>query len=467
VTALALPPFGTLAGEVARAGLVGLAFLAIFAIAEGWRRFFAPPVEWTRKFVHFAGGVIAALFPWVFGSHWTVLALGAAFFLILWGTRRLGVLDSVHGVARASQGGLYYPAAIYIVFLIGAGRPVFYLISVLALVVSDTAAAILGSAYGRISYDVETDRRSVEGSAVFFISTFLVVHLPLLLLTDLPEATCVILAVQLALLVTLLEGISIGGNDNLLVPLATYYFLLKMTTKSPAFLGYQLGAQLTIIVLLGAIAWRFQFLSASGAMALSLFAYGAYALGGEEWIVAPAIAILAFSIFYLARTRPAAPAGPASGQFQVVATFYATIVPAVVFLANNAFETMYSGAPSMRTGDPLYPFYVGCVAGQLALITYNIEPGVRLRPSTRVAGAMAVAAFTLVVPVGLLVGVRPLNAPDFAVASAIVVLASLLYHTARRLTHWHAALLANLRMQTASVLIAALLLLPVWFAQRL
>jgi dolichol kinase len=50
--------------------------------------------------------------------------------------------------------------AVLLVYLVGHQQPVFYLVAILALVVSDTLAALLGSSYGRQMYQVEGDRRS-------------------------------------------------------------------------------------------------------------------------------------------------------------------------------------------------------------------------------------------------------------------------------------------------------------------
>ena len=463
MTALAfLPPFGTLAGELARAAIAGAGFLLLFAVAEAWRALRNPPVEWTRKLVHFVGGLIAAAFPWLFAWHWTVLALGGAFFLILWGTRRLGLLQSVHGVTRHSEGGLYYPAAIYILFVIAASRPVFYLISILALVVSDTVAAVLGSTYGRMGYTVQRDRRTVEGSAVFFLSTFLICHLPLLLLTSTPPLLSVLVGLQLALLMTLFEGISIRGNDNLIVPLLTYFLLLKLTARDPAFLAYQIGAQLAIMAIVAFMAWRYQFLTASGAMAFMLFFYGAYSLGGEEWTVAPGIALLAFTVYYLMRCRPSR---AADSRYQVVAAFYVAIVPALLFVANNVLETMIH-LPTVQSVDPFYAVFLGAVASQLALVVYHTDPAAK-----RGGGWLAtilvlapLAAFLLVVPLGLLVSA--VDRTDAMIAAGAVLLAAVLVHA---IVQWLVARTTHrqrnrgrwaLRLQTLSVAVAAALVLP-------
>lgn len=457
-----MPPVGSLAGELARAAIAGAAFLLLFAAAELWRKARQPPAEWTRKLVHFGGGLVAAAFPWLFASHWTVLALGAAFFLILWGTRRLGLLQSVHGVARRSEGGLYYPVAVYALFLIGARQPVFYLIALLALVVSDTVAAVLGSSYGRVNYTVERDRRTLEGSAVFFLSTFLVVHLPLLLLAGTPPLSSVLVAFQLALLMTLFEGISIRGNDNLIVPLVTYFLLIKLTAQEPAFLAYQIAAQLLIMALVALVAWRYQFLTASGAMGFMLFFYGAYSLGGEEWTVAPAIALGAFTAYYLLRCRPRR---KADSRYQVVAAFYVSIVPAALFIANNVFEKMIH-VPGFGEGDPFYPAFLGAVAAQAALVVYHVDPagGSATRTHSAIRVAAPLAAFLLVVPAGLAVGAWA-GARSVGIAAAVVLVAIAVDVIVQRM-HPAAAMRMRdrgpwmLRVQALSVAAAVAAVLP-------
>lgn len=457
-----MPPFGTIPGEVARAALAGGVFLVLFALAELWRHFRHPPAEWTRKLVHLGGGLVAASFPWLFAWHWTVLALGSVFFLILWGTRRLGLLQSVHGVERRSEGGLYYPISVYVLFLVASGRPVFYLIALLAMVVSDTAAAVLGSSYGRVGYTVEHDRRTVEGSAVFFFSTFLIVHLPLLLLTDTPPLLSVLVGFQLALLMTLFEAISMRGNDNLIVPLVTYFLLLKLTRREADFLAYQIVSQLLIMSLVALLAWRFHFLTASGAMGFMLFFYGAYSLGGEEWTVAPAVALAAFTAYYLMRCRRPGRPDP---KYQVAAAFYVAIVPGVLYIANNILETMLAD-PRFAAADPFYGLFLGAVAAQLALVVYDTDPAVPHSQRARLAIGMLgpVAAFLAVVPLGLLVSFED-AARTVALAAAVVVLSGLVHFLTRRFLHpkdlrprergrW------MLRLQALSVAIGSALVVP-------
>ncbi|HEV2147353.1 MAG TPA: hypothetical protein VGR37_08105 [Longimicrobiaceae bacterium] len=456
----ALPPAGTLPGEAARAALVAPLFLLLFGAAEAWRRVARPPTEWTRKAVHTGGGVIAAGFPWIFASHWTVLALGAAFGAILWGTRRFGLLQSVHGVERRSEGGLYYPLAIYLLFLIAAGTPAFYLIAILALVVSDTVAALVGTHYGRITFSVEAaDRRSLEGSAVFFLATFLGVHLPLLLLTDTGRAASVLIALQVALIVTFFEAVCLFGSDNLVVPLATYFLLVKMTPRTAEWIGEQLVAQLLLIALVSWVALRWRVLTVSGAIGATLFFYGAYSLGGPEWVVAPAVALAGLVWVFRHYIR----AGhPPRGDYQVSAVFYSTILAAALVILNNAMETLIPrAAPVLRETDALYGPYVGVLAGHLAMLALTWrESAPEAARWTHGVRAFALGVLC-VVPAGIAAWSRGPRAESAVAGAAVAALALALYAGLRWSPRVPRGATWELRLQMISSLAALGVVLPV------
>lgn len=466
-----LPVAGTVAGEAVRAAFVAVAYLGVFVVVELWRRWAAPPVEWTRKTAHVGGGLVALPFPWIFGTHWTVLALGLATGALLWATRRFGALGSVHGVERRTEGGLYYPAAIYLLFLLGSARPVFYVVSVLTLVLSDALAALVGSRYGRTTYAVETHRRSVEGSAVFFLVTFLGVQLPLLLLTGIDREVIVLTAAQIALLVTFLEAISLHGADNLVVPLATYYFLIKITPQTAGHIASQLVSQLAIIAAVALLARRSRFLTASGALAAALMFYGAWGLGGPEWIVAPGIGLAIALAFYarLRRGRPSPGSTAPAGRYQVRAVFYTSVVPVALYTLNNAFETLLPVPAALRTMDPFYPLYVGAFAAHLGILLLDwIEGGGRFpaSPASRRLLAAGPALFG-VVPVGLAVGSAGVTTGAAAAATAVCAIAFALYAVGRRSRRWPHEQPWVFRLQTTSVAAAIGAVMPLQLAALL
>lgn len=454
----------TPAEEALRAALLGVLFLGVLAAAELWKRRGAPHPEITRKLVHCLAGVPIALFPWLLGSPWTVLALGAAFAAVLTWSRRRGLLCSVHGVPRTSHGDLYYLAAVALLFLFGRDRPVLYLISILVLVTADTGAALLGSAYGRRTYAVETGQRSLEGSAAFFVMAFLSAHLPLLLLTDLERPATVLIAVQLALLVTAFEAISLHGNDNLIVPVATYWLLLKMTPHSAAWIGLQILLELAILGGLALLAWRTRLLSASGTMAAHLFFYGACALCGPAWMVAPALALggVAALCERCKRLRL-----PGDRYYQVRAVFYVSLIATGLFLLDN-LARMSGGAPDwLRAGHPLYLLFVGALAAQLAIFAFiELHPAARRSglPDWAAALFAGLAACLFVGPLSLWAGPAGLRAATLAAVAAVGFGGAAFYCAACRLLPARREPVWELRLQAASVAAALLVVVCCRFA---
>lgn len=236
---------GALAGAaLVLAGLVG--------------RFPGVPREATRKLAHVLCGLTAASFPLLFRSAWSVALVAAVFLAVMAWTRARGRLSAIHGVARRSDGALWFPVAIAVVFVQASGRPWLYLAAVLVLTVSDTLAALVGEAYGRHRYRLCAGWKSLEGSAAFLVSALLCVLVPLLLMSGLERTACLVLALYVAVLATLLEALSPAGRDNLLVPLGVGVALAGLA-------GRPLPELLThLVALLAVIAGALALLMASG-----------------------------------------------------------------------------------------------------------------------------------------------------------------------------------------------------------
>lgn len=449
--------------ELPRAAAVGAGFLLIFGAAEAWRWFAKPPPELSRKFVHFVGGLLVLAFPWIFTSRWTVLWLASCFALLIWGTRRLGLLQSVHSISRRSEGGLFYPLAVVLLFTLAYEQPVFYLVAALALVVSDTAAALLGSTYGRTTYSVESDRRSLEGSASFFVTTFLVVHVPLLLMTEVGRDASVLLGIHISLIVTLIEGVSLRGSDNLLVPLATYYMLVRFVPEPAGLVAGHLAALVAMILLLGLLCLRSKLMRTSGVMAAALFFYGVYVFGGGDWLVAPTIALAALAALrHFRRDRGPLP----DAHYQVLATIYAVLVALVLLATHDVTARVLAGPDWLVGGEAFRAPFIGVIAGQLSLVSLTqfrpFGPGNREPTSLPFTLAVGVAAVLLVVPTGLWFG-GGVTAASVATAAAIALAATAIYWTARTLPGWPAEPPWNMSLQTACSAAATLLVLPIHF----
>lgn len=231
--------------------LTASAFAAILALAEVLRRWDAGE-EATRKLVHVLSGFVAAAFPWLFTSAWSVVLLSAGYVALMAWTRQAGLLRSVHGVARRTNGGLYYPIAVGLVFLLARDRPEAYLASILVLAVGDAAAALVGRAYGVTRYRIGAETKSVEGSVAFFVCALGCVHVPLLLLTPLPPVALLLWSVHVAVLATCIEAMAPEGSDNLLIPLVCCLTLLHTDAVSAPVGGLALLALLAAGAVLAA-----------------------------------------------------------------------------------------------------------------------------------------------------------------------------------------------------------------------
>lgn len=173
------------------------------------------------------------------------------------------MFGSFHCVERRSEGGFYFLLAVCLLFAVGRERPLFYLISLLVLMLADSSAALVGTTWGRRFYSIKKERRSVEGSLVFLGVAFIAVCAPLLLWTDLDRSTAVLVGLQLALLVTCVEAVSTRGIDNLLVPVATYGLLVGMTGLNAGAIALLLGVELLTLGTLIAAGIRLQRFSVS------------------------------------------------------------------------------------------------------------------------------------------------------------------------------------------------------------
>ena len=200
------------------------AYCALFMGVELWSRRGSPDVELTRKVVHFGAGMVALSFPLVFGSPFTVMLLALLFAGGLMLTRRLGVLRSVQWVERLTIGEVLYPLSVATVLFLStlAGGPLLYWIPLLILAVSDAAAGIIGKGYGRHLYRAGGERKSVEGSAAFYIATLLIVLTGLSISGELSLPRVLLIAHLSSLILTAVEAASPRGVDNLSVPVVAW-----------------------------------------------------------------------------------------------------------------------------------------------------------------------------------------------------------------------------------------------------
>lgn len=253
----------------------------------------APEVQ--RKLVHVATGLAALTFPLIFATPLPVLVLIGLAVLVMLALRSgiaagHGLGDVLHGVERKSWGEVYLAAAIALLFLRSGEQPVLYVLPILVVTLADTASALVGTAYGRMRFAVEDGSKSLEGVVAFFVVTWLVALIVLLLMTDAGRLNVIVLSALIAAFCALVEAESWRGLDNLFVPVGAHLLLERHLDSGPLDLFVVsllfVGALVTMLSLAPAIG-----LSRHSARAYTVLVFLILSVTSPQNAVLPALAI--------------------------------------------------------------------------------------------------------------------------------------------------------------------------------
>jgi phytol kinase len=139
----------------------------------------------------------------------------------------------IHDVGRESWGEIYFALGVVGLFMLSHGEPLHYGISILTLVLADTAASLIGCRHGFLRYHILGKCKSLEGSLAFLMTAFLIGALGLLLFGSGGIMVSLVVALAFALPATLIEAVAGKGTDNVFVPLCTFARLKILLTLSP------------------------------------------------------------------------------------------------------------------------------------------------------------------------------------------------------------------------------------------
>jgi phytol kinase len=189
--------------------------------------------ETLRKLFHLGGGLTTLAFPWIFPSYVPVLLLALITIPALLALKyvralRTGLGSVLYGIRRASFGEIYFPISVCLLFILANHQVLLYSIPVLTLTFADTAAAMVGKRFGRRRYPAPGGYKSLEGSSAFFVVACVCSLVPLAVGIPSASLEALFIALTLAFLMTLVEAVSFGGLDNLLIPLLGYLFLRSL-----------------------------------------------------------------------------------------------------------------------------------------------------------------------------------------------------------------------------------------------
>ena len=176
-------------------------------------------------------GLVVLTFPYLFKNRVSVVIIGVVcvlIFLLMKHTKLKNSLGTIlYSVDRESLGEIFFAISVVLIFYWSKGDKILYSIPILLLTFADSTAALIGKNYGKKNIaEFNEDAKSIEGSFMFFMVAFILTLVPLLLFTEVGREEVLIISTIVGFNVALIEMISHTGNDNLLIPLTTYAFLV-------------------------------------------------------------------------------------------------------------------------------------------------------------------------------------------------------------------------------------------------
>jgi phytol kinase len=211
--------------------ILGLVFvygyvIILLIISE---KFLGKYVNFSRKFLHIMVGNVLFILP-IFDTWWVMSLLAAAPFIIL--TFLMSPYSPIKSVRnRMSESGhglglVYYSISWTVLALLFFNQPWIIAIGIAAMSYGDGMASLIGMKYGKRKYNITGDVKSMEGSVTMFLVLLITLWI-VLIFYGVPATPLVIVAV--ALVATILEGITPKGLDNLSASLgavATYLLMV-------------------------------------------------------------------------------------------------------------------------------------------------------------------------------------------------------------------------------------------------
>ncbi|MBN2030602.1 DUF92 domain-containing protein [bacterium] len=217
--------------------------------------------------------------------------LAVLFIIVNYTGIRTGKLMGIHDTRRRSYGTVFYPMTfLFLVWICWDNYKSIVMISMLILALADAAAAIVGENLKTLhEYQLGRDKKSIEGSFVMFITSFLIVLVGLPAIDYLDGHTVSWIragwiGLNTAIVATACEALSGSGSDNLSAPLGAAFVLnFMLIHPNPANIQFSIGIGLAFVFALAA--YRAHYLTANGSVTAFLLAVVIFGIGGWKWTI--------------------------------------------------------------------------------------------------------------------------------------------------------------------------------------
>jgi len=207
----------------------------IIGISEVLKKKGILSVEGSRKFVHVGVSNWWLLAMYMIPNYIFALIPLLIFVVLNYMSYKKNIFSSMErGKGKEDLGTVYFPLslAVLVLFTWWDGvlfkNPYYGAVGALVMGYGDGFAAILGDQYGKHVYHIRGSKKSIEGSAAMFVFSFLVTIIILFLEFHILNGLHFLIAFLVAVVSTLIEGITPLGFDNITVPILSTFFYIWM-----------------------------------------------------------------------------------------------------------------------------------------------------------------------------------------------------------------------------------------------
>ena len=314
--------------------------------------------ELKRKAFHMTNGIVMLTFPYIFHSLISVAILAVlaiAVMLVLRFTKlRKSIGSALYSVERESWGEIFFIVAVFLIYWLSKGDPVYYSIPILILTFADSTAALIGKRYskGNLAQQNE-DSKSFEGSFAFFVVAFMATLVPTLLYTNTGREETLYISLIVGFVIALVEMISHTGNDNLLIPLTAFTFYSNCMARSLISLKHQCII-IGVLFLLATLIYNVKALSKLSLVEAIVAGYLATILFGWYALFPPLLLLLTVMIL------------PKRNKNEVSNVYDARIIETNIIIGTgiSIFVALFG------LKKELFIVYIACYAMHLAVNTF-------------------------------------------------------------------------------------------------
>jgi phytol kinase len=195
--------------------LLILASSTLIFIVEVLKRRFSIPTSFTRRILHAGTASVAAIAP-IFVSQKEIILVSIIFAAALLIGRRYAVFSAIHSVERNTFGEAFLPLGVALTALLFLPQSLAaFQFGILVMGIADALAGFVGEKFGRHTILFFGHKKSIEGSATFFLTSMAISFLYF------PVFNLRLFLVPA--LLTLVELCLVYGLDNLVLPVAGAY----------------------------------------------------------------------------------------------------------------------------------------------------------------------------------------------------------------------------------------------------